>query len=70
MTVEGVNAVIDSGLARFATYSPWSGLPTLHVARVSKASAKQRAGRAGRTGAGTRAAPLSPRKITATAGAR
>jgi ATP-dependent helicase HrpB len=52
VTVEGVSAVIDSGLARFATYSPWSGLPTLHVGRVSKASAKQRAGRAGRTGPG------------------
>jgi ATP-dependent helicase HrpB len=49
VTVEGVTAVIDSGLARFASYSPWSGLPTLHVGRVSKASAKQRAGRAGRT---------------------
>ena len=52
ITVEGVNAVIDSGLARVARYSHWSGLPTLQVARVSKASAKQRAGRAGRTGPG------------------
>lgn len=52
ITVEGVTAVIDSGLARVASYSPWSGLPTLHVARVSKASAKQRAGRAGRTAPG------------------
>lgn len=52
VTVEGVTAVIDSGLARLATYSPWTGLPTLQVARVSKASAAQRAGRAGRTGAG------------------
>jgi ATP-dependent RNA helicase HrpB len=52
VTVEGVTAVIDSGLARFAMYSQWSGLPTLHVGRVSKASAKQRAGRAGRTGPG------------------
>jgi ATP-dependent helicase HrpB len=52
VTVEGVTAVIDSGLARVASYSPWSGLPTLHVARVSKAGAKQRAGRAGRTGPG------------------
>jgi ATP-dependent helicase HrpB len=52
VTVEGVTAVIDSGLARFASYSPWSGLPTLHVGRVSRASAKQRAGRAGRTGPG------------------
>jgi ATP-dependent helicase HrpB len=52
VTVEGVNAVIDSGLARIATYSQWTGLPTLHVGRVSKASATQRAGRAGRTGPG------------------
>ncbi|MGC2209389.1 MAG: ATP-dependent helicase HrpB [Candidatus Korobacteraceae bacterium] len=52
VTVEGVTAVIDSGLARFAAYSPWSGLPTLHVGRVSKAAAKQRAGRAGRTAPG------------------
>ncbi|MDT8069884.1 MAG: ATP-dependent helicase HrpB [Terriglobia bacterium] len=52
VTLEGITAVIDSGLARMASYSPWSGLPTLTVARVSKASAKQRAGRAGRTGPG------------------
>src|SRR5579859_3676533 len=52
VTVEGVTAVIDSGLARIATYSQWTGLPTLHVGRVSKASATQRAGRAGRTAPG------------------
>ena len=52
VTVEGVTAVIDSGLARIATYSPWTGLPTLQVGRVSKASATQRAGRAGRTALG------------------
>jgi ATP-dependent helicase HrpB len=52
VTVEGVTAVIDSGLARLATYSPWTGLPTLQVGRISKASATQRAGRAGRTGPG------------------
>lgn len=52
VTVEGVTAVIDSGLARIAMYSPWTGLPTLHVGRVSKASARQRAGRAGRTAPG------------------
>ncbi len=52
ITVEGVNAVIDTGLARIATDSPWTGLPQLHVARISKASATQRAGRAGRTGPG------------------
>lgn len=52
VTVEGVAAVIDSGLARRAAYSQWTGLPTLQLARVSKASAAQRAGRAGRTGPG------------------
>jgi ATP-dependent helicase HrpB len=52
ITIEGVGAVIDSGLARIASHSPWSGLPTLQVARISQASAKQRAGRAGRTGPG------------------
>jgi ATP-dependent helicase HrpB len=49
VTVEGVAAVVDSGLARTASHSPWSGLPVLKVARVSRASAVQRAGRAGRT---------------------
>ena len=52
VTVEGVTAVIDSGLARIPTYSPWTGLPTLQVGRISKASATQRAGRAARTGPG------------------
>ncbi|MBZ5576815.1 MAG: ATP-dependent helicase HrpB [Acidobacteriia bacterium] len=52
ITIEGVGAVIDSGLARVAGHSPWSGLPTLQVARISQASANQRAGRAGRTGPG------------------
>lgn len=52
VTVEGVTAVIDSGLARIASHSPWTGLPTLEVKRISKASATQRAGRAGRTAAG------------------
>jgi ATP-dependent helicase HrpB len=52
VTVEGVTAVIDSGLARVATWSPWTGLPTLQISRISQASAKQRAGRAGRTGPG------------------
>lgn len=49
VTIDGVVAVIDAGLARVAGHSPWSGLPTLEVARISKASATQRAGRAGRT---------------------
>jgi ATP-dependent helicase HrpB len=49
ITIDGVVAVIDSGLARIASHSPWSGLPTLDIAKISKASATQRAGRAGRT---------------------
>ncbi|NOT60540.1 MAG: ATP-dependent RNA helicase, partial [Acidobacteria bacterium] len=49
VTIDGVVAVIDSGLARVAEHSPWSGLGTLTTQRVSQASATQRAGRAGRT---------------------
>jgi ATP-dependent helicase HrpB len=59
ITIEGIGAVIDSGLARVAGHSPWSGLGTLQVGRISQASANQRAGRAGRTGPG-RAIRLYP----------
>ena len=52
VTVPGVTCVVDSGLARIASHSPWSGLPMLSVARISRASAAQRAGRAGRLGPG------------------
>jgi len=52
VTIEGISAVIDSGLARIAAESPWTGIPSLHVQRISQASATQRAGRAGRTGPG------------------
>src|SRR5882724_4440004 len=52
VTVPGVTAVVDSGLARVASHSPWSGLPSLNVAKISRASAAQRAGRAGRLGPG------------------
>jgi ATP-dependent helicase HrpB len=52
ITIDGVTAVIDSGLARLASDSPWTGLPTIEVARISKASATQRAGRAARTAPG------------------
>ena len=52
ITIEGVRAVVDSGLARVASDSPWTGIPKLTVERVSQASARQRAGRAGRTGPG------------------
>jgi len=49
VTIDGVVAVIDSGLARIAGHALWSGLPTLNVSRISRASAAQRTGRAGRT---------------------
>ncbi len=52
ITIDGVEAVIDSGLARVLTHSPWSGLSRLAVEKISQASAIQRAGRAGRTGPG------------------
>ena len=52
ITIDGVTAVVDSGLARAASDSPWTGLPTLEIARISKASATQRAGRAARTAPG------------------
>lgn len=48
VTIEGVVAVVDSGLARVAGHDPWSGRPTLDVRKISRASAAQRAGRAGR----------------------
>ncbi len=52
VTIDGVVAVIDSGLARTASFAAWSGLPMLRVQKISRASAAQRAGRAGRTRAG------------------
>ncbi|MGZ3699058.1 MAG: helicase-related protein, partial [Bdellovibrionota bacterium] len=52
LTIEGVATVIDSGLHRQASYSWWSGVPTLRTRPISRASAIQRAGRAGRTQAG------------------
>jgi ATP-dependent helicase HrpB len=52
ITIPGIAAVIDSGLARVAGHSPWSGFPTLSTMKISKSSAKQRAGRAGRTQSG------------------
>jgi ATP-dependent helicase HrpB len=60
VTIPGVVAVIDSGLSRIASHSPWSGLSRLAVGKISQASAIQRAGRAGRTAPG-RALRLYPR---------
>lgn len=52
ITLEGVAAVVDSGLARRLEYDPGCGLDRLVLARISQASAAQRAGRAGRLGPG------------------
>ncbi|HZP40612.1 MAG TPA: ATP-dependent helicase HrpB [Candidatus Binatia bacterium] len=52
LTVEGVAAVVDSGLARVARLDPRHGVNVLRVVPISRASADQRAGRAGRTGPG------------------
>ena len=49
VTIEGIVAVVDSGLVRVVRHAPWSGLPALAVEKTSRASATQRAGRAGRT---------------------
>lgn len=52
VTINGVRAVVDSGLARVPTFDVRRGLPGLVTQRVSRASADQRRGRAGRTGPG------------------
>lgn len=52
VTIEGVTAVVDSGLARVLRFDPQVGLDRLQVEPISRASADQRAGRAGRVGPG------------------
>jgi ATP-dependent helicase HrpB len=52
LTIDGVTAVVDSGLARMARFDPHRGINTLLVEKISAASADQRAGRAGRTAPG------------------
>ncbi len=52
ITVPGIRAVVDSGLARIGRYSPRSKVLRLPVEPVSQASADQRQGRCGRVGPG------------------
>jgi ATP-dependent helicase HrpB len=52
LTIDGVTAVIDCGLARIARFDPHRGINTLLVGKISAASSDQRAGRAGRTAPG------------------
>ncbi len=53
VTIPGVRAVIDSGLARISRYVHRTQVQRLQVEPVSQASARQRAGRCGRLGPGT-----------------
>ncbi|MDZ4754410.1 MAG: ATP-dependent RNA helicase HrpA [Phycisphaerae bacterium] len=52
ITVPGIDAVIDPGLARISRYSPRGRVQRLPIEPVSQASANQRRGRCGRTAPG------------------
>ena len=52
LTIEGIGAVVDAGLARVADYDVEGGGATLVTRRASRASVDQRRGRAGRQGPG------------------
>jgi ATP-dependent helicase HrpB len=52
VTLEGVRAVVDSGLVKQPRLDPALGLERLELCRVAADAAEQRAGRAGRTGPG------------------
>lgn len=53
LTIEGVSAVVDSGLVRRVRHDPRLGVDRLELGRISRASADQRAGRAGRLARGS-----------------
>ncbi|MGH8116224.1 MAG: ATP-dependent helicase HrpB, partial [Rhodanobacteraceae bacterium] len=53
ITVPGIRAVVDSGLAREPRFDPNSGFTRLQTATISRASADQRSGRAGRVAPGS-----------------
>jgi ATP-dependent helicase HrpB len=52
VTLPGIRAVIDLGLAREPRFDPNSGFTRLQTVAIAQASADQRAGRAGRVAAG------------------
>lgn len=52
ITLEGITAVIDTGVEKRLSFEPAVGMSRLQTARISKASAAQRMGRAGRVQAG------------------
>ncbi|MCL2209273.1 MAG: ATP-dependent RNA helicase [Treponema sp.] len=53
VTIDGITAVIDSGLSKLNWYNPKTFTSSLIESPVSKASANQRKGRAGRTQEGS-----------------
>ena len=53
VTLPGIRAVVDAGLAREPRFDPQSGFTRLETINISQASADQRAGRAGRVAEGT-----------------
>jgi HrpA-like RNA helicase len=53
VTIDGITAVLDSGLSKLNYYNPRTFISSLVESPVSKASANQRKGRAGRTREGT-----------------
>ncbi len=53
VTLPGIRAVVDSGLARVPQFDPNSGFTRLRTVAIARDSADQRAGRAGRVAPGT-----------------
>ena len=53
LTLPGIRAVVDLGLAREPRFDPNSGFTRLDTTTIAQSSADQRAGRAGRLGPGT-----------------
>ncbi|HOX22248.1 MAG TPA: helicase-related protein, partial [Elusimicrobiales bacterium] len=52
LTIDGVTAVVDSGLAKIARYDGARAINTLFTEKTALSSCEQRAGRAGRTAPG------------------
>jgi ATP-dependent helicase HrpB len=52
LTIDGIVAVVDSGVAREAQFLPRAGFTSLETVNISQAAAVQRMGRAGRLQAG------------------
>jgi len=52
LTIEGIEAVIDSGLEKRSRYDPSTAMEHLEMVQITKESAIQRAGRAGRLSPG------------------